>query len=288
MRQTTLARISLVPGTAWLVCLFVAPWAVVVAVSLASTNILGLPVYGYHTQAYHEILQPAIFGIFLRSLTYAAMATAVCLVFGYTTAYTVARYGGRHRHFIILLTILPWFVDYLIRIYSWIQIVGQGGILSSVAKAVGVHGDIDLLGHAYTVVGGLAYSFLPYMILAVYVSVEQLDTAVLEAGRDLYGSAWATFVHVTIPCTIPGILSGSILVFLPAIGDFATAQLLGSPNQYMVGNIIANDASTPGGLPISAGLTVLLIGVLGLAALTYRAAGRPLIRSGLMSRADTA
>ncbi len=286
MRQTILARVSLIPGTIWLLALFVAPWAVVVAVSLATTNLVGLPVYGLHGQTYQQIVQPDILDVFGRSISYAAMATVVCLVLGYTTAYTVARYGGRYRHFLILLVLVPWFVDYLIRIYSWIEIVGQGGVLNSLAHALGVHASVDLLGHQYTVIGGLAYNFLPYMILAVYVSVEQLDTSVLEAGRDLYGSAWATFVHVTVPCTLPGILSGSVLVFLPAVGDFATAQLLGSPDQYMIGNIISNDASTPGGLPISAGLTVLLIGVLGVAALAYLAAARPLRRSGVMTRAS--
>ena len=193
--------------------------------------------------------------------------------------------GGRYRHLIILLALVPWLVDYLVRIYSWIQILGQGGVLNSLVHALGGNVNVDLLGHTYTVIGGLAYSYLPYMILAVYVSVEQLDDSVLEAGRDLYGSSRAVFTHVTLPCTLPGVLSGCLLVFLPAIGDFATAQLLGSPDQYMVGNIISNDASTPGGLPISAGLTVLLIGVLGVVALAYMAAARPLVRSGVMNRA---
>jgi spermidine/putrescine transport system permease protein len=285
MKQTTLARISLLPGTLWLIVLFIAPWAVVVAVSLATTNILGLPVYGTHFGNYSQIVQPQVLGVFGRSLSYAAIATAVCLLLGYTTAYTVARYGGRYRHLIILLALVPWLVDYLVRIYSWIQILGQGGVLNSLVHALGGNVNVDLLGHTYTVIGGLAYSYLPYMILAVYVSVEQLDDSVLEAGRDLYGSSRAVFTHVTLPCTLPGVLSGCLLVFLPAIGDFATAQLLGSPDQYMVGNIISNDASTPGGLPISAGLTVLLIGVLGVVALAYMAAARPLVRSGVMNRA---
>ena len=285
MKQTTLARISLLPGTLWLLALFVAPWAVVVAVSLATTNILGLPVYGANFSNYSQILQPDILGIFGRSLEYAALATVVCAVLGYATAYTVARYGGRYRHLIILLVLVPWLVDYLVRIYSWIQIVGQGGVLNSLVHALGADVNVNLLGHTYTVVGGLVYSYLPYMVLAVYVSVEQLDVSLIEAGRDLYGSAASTFAHVTLPCTLPGLLSGSMLVFLPAIGDFATAQLLGSPNQYMVGNIIAGDASTPGGLPISAGLTVLLIAVLGIAALAYMAAARPLVRKGVMDSA---
>jgi spermidine/putrescine transport system permease protein len=285
MKQTTLARISLLPGTLWLLLLFVAPWVVVVAVSLATTNILGLPVYGSNWSNYSQLFQPEVLGVFWRSLLYAAIATAICLVLGYVTAYTVARYGGRRRHLIILIVLIPWLVDYLVRIYSWIQIVGQGGLLNSLTHALGVSGNVNLLGHAYTVVGGLVYDYLPYMVLAVYVSVEQLDGSLLEAGRDLYGSAAATFAHVTLPLTLPGVLSGCMLVFLPAIGDFATAQLLGSPNQYMIGNIISNDAGTPGGLPISAGLTVLLIALLGILSLGYMAASRSLARQGVTAGA---
>ena len=286
MKQTTLARISLLPGTLWLLLLFVAPWIVVVAVSLATTNILGLPIYGLNWGNYSQLFQADVLGVFWRSLLYAAVATAICLVLGYTTAYTVARYGGRRRHLLILLVLIPWLVDYLVRIYSWIQIVGQGGLLNSLVHALGMTGDVDLLGHTSTVIGGLVYNYLPYMVLACYVSVEQLETSLIEAGRDLYGTAASTFAHVTLPLTLPGILSGSMLVFLPAIGDFATAQLLGSPDQYMVGNIIANDAGTPGGLPISAGLTVLLIALLGILALGYLAASRPLARTGMVNRAD--
>lgn len=285
MKQTTLARISLLPGTLWLALLFVAPWVVVVAVSLATTNILGLPVYGANWGNYSQLFQPEVLGVFWRSLLYAAATTAICLLAGYATAYTVARYGGRRRHLLILIVLIPWLVDYLVRIYSWIQIVGQGGLLNSLVHALGGPGGVDLLGHSYTVIGGLVYSYLPYMVLAVYVSVEQLDGSLIEAGRDLYGSAAATFAHVTLPLTLPGILSGCMLVFLPAIGDFATAQLLGSPNQYMIGNIIANDAGTPGGLPISAGLTVLLIALLGILALGYMAASRPLAQRGVTAGA---
>src|ERR1700742_54978 len=168
MKQTTLARISLLPGTLWLIVLFIAPWAVVVAVSLATTNILGLPVYGTHFGNYSQIVQPRVLGVFGRSLSYAAIATAVCLLLRYTNAYTVARYGGRYRHLIILLALVPWLVDYLVRIYSWIQILGQGGVLNSLVHALGGNINVDLLGHTYTVIGGLAYSYLPYMILAVY------------------------------------------------------------------------------------------------------------------------
>jgi spermidine/putrescine transport system permease protein len=132
-----------------------------------------------------------------------------------------------------------------------------------------------VIGHSYTVIGALVYNFLPYMILALYVSIDQLDGSLIEAGRDLYGGPVVTLFRVTIPNTLPGIGSGCLLVFLPALGDFATAQLLGSPSQYMIGNVISGQVTTPGALPIGAGLTVLLVGVLALVALLGRAGTLP-------------
>ncbi|TQS44783.1 ABC transporter permease [Cryptosporangium phraense] len=270
MKQKTLARLSLLPGSAWLIALFVAPFGVVLAVSLATTDIIGRPIYGWHTDAYRLVVDGGFLTVFARSLGYAAATTAICLVFGYLAAYTVARYGGRYRNALLLLVLVPWFVDYLIRIYSWIQLVGNGGVLSSVLGR-----NADLLGHSYTVIGGLVYNFLPYMILALYVSIDQLDASVIEAGRDLYGGPVATMFRVTIPCTLPGIGSGCLLVFLPAMGDFATSQLLGSPDQYMIGNIIAGQAQTAGALPVGAALTVLLVGLLALIALLGAAVSIP-------------
>lgn len=274
-RERTIARLAVLPGAGWLLALFVAPFVLVLAVSVATTDIVGRPVYGWHLEAYRLIFSNDFVVTFGRSIGYAAATTVVCLVLGYLVAYTVARYGGRYRSAIILLALLPWFVDYLIRIYSWIQIVGNGGVLNSVAHALGVDRNIDLLGHTPTVIGGLVYNFLPYMILALYTSIDQLDARVIEAGRDLYSSPVTTLLRVTIPCTLPGILSGCLLVFLPAVGDFATAQLLGSPDQYMIGNIIYTQVQTPGALPVGAGLTVLLVTLLAVLALAGAAVSTP-------------
>lgn len=275
MRQKALARLSLLPGSAWLLALFVAPFVLVLMVSVATTNAVSQPVYGWNLGTYQLIFGSNLGAVFLRSLAYAAVTTAICLVVGYTTAYTVARYGGHRKNMLLLLILIPWFVDYLIRIYSWIQIVGQAGVLDSILSALGLPHDLNLLQHGYTVVGGLVYNFLPYMVLALYVSIDQLDGALIEAGRDLYGGSFATLVHVTVPCTLPGSASGCLLVFLPSIGDFATAQLLGSPDQYMIGNIIFNEVETPGGLPIGAGLTVVLVALLALLALLGIAVSSP-------------
>jgi spermidine/putrescine transport system permease protein len=238
----------------------------IIAVSFASSDILGQPVFGFRLDAYRLIFETGLEAPFFRSIGYALATTAICLVLGYVVAYTLARFGGRYRNVFLLLALVPWFVDYLVRIYSWIQLVGDNGLLTSVLHFFGGTGTVDLLGHSYSVIGGLVYNFLPYMILALYVSIDQIDSSLIEAGRDLYGSPIVTLVTVTIPNTLPGILSGCLLVFMPAIGDFATAQLLGSPQQYMIGNLISSELQTPGALPIGSALSAILLAFLGIVA----------------------
>jgi spermidine/putrescine transport system permease protein len=257
--QRLFARLAVIPGLTWLVLLFLVPFALLLATSFATTNILGQPVYQWTTSSWTLALESGFLPTFVRSIWYAAAATAICLVLGYTVAYTVARYGGRYRSALILIVLVPWFVDYLIRIYSWIQLIGPGGTMQGLSHALGFGGQIDLLGHSYTVVGGLAYNFMPYMILSLYFSIDQLDGKLIEAGQDLYGSPWMTLLKVTVPCTLPGIISGCMLVFLPSVGDYATAQLLGAPDQYMIGNIISSETQTTGALPVAAAITVMLV-----------------------------
>jgi spermidine/putrescine transport system permease protein len=265
VREKTLARLLLIPGTIWLLLLFVVPLGLAVVVSFATTDIVGMPVYSFHPENYHLVFNPLFARVFLRSLFYAGSATVICLVLGYSTAYTAARFGGRYRNLIILLILLPFFVDYLVRIYSWIVILGTGGVIPSLLKTVGVggHFGLTLTGNSYAVILGLVYNLIPLMILPLYVSIERMDPALIEAGKDLYGTPRSTFFHVTLRYTVPGIASGCLLVFLPATGDFATAQLLGGPQQYMIGNLIQGRLSIYGGLPLGAGLTVVLICVLG-------------------------
>lgn len=271
MREKTLARLLLVPGTIWLFLLFITPLGLTVLISVARTDIVGMPVYGFHFDNYRDVFDPLFIRVFARSLLYAGSATLICLLIGYATAYTAARFGGRYRHAVIVIVLLPFFVDYLVRIYAWIVILGSGGLLPSLLKAIGIGGPfgLTLTGNAYAVIVGLVYSFLPLMILPLYVSIERMDSAVIEAGKDLYGTPYSTFFHVTLRYTVPGIASGCLLVFLPAVGDFATAQLLGGAAQYMVGNLIQGRLATYGGLPMGAGLAVVLIGVLAVVITAY-------------------
>jgi len=264
-------RLLLAPGALWLVLLFVAPFGVVIAVSLGTTDILGKPVFGWYPENYQQVFDPLFVPVFVRSALFAVATTVLCLLVGYPVAYTIARYGGRYRNLLIVLIILPWFADYLVRIYSWIVILGDQGVVNGILLAIGFHGSppITFLNTPFSVVGGLVYDFLPFMILPIYAALERMNPSLIEAGKDLYGTPLQTFLHVTWPATIQGVIAGSVLVGLPAVGDFATAQLLGGPNQYMIGNLIQDQFTGGGYWPFGAALTIVLMVLLSFLMVFY-------------------
>jgi spermidine/putrescine transport system permease protein len=273
-----LFRIFLLPGALWLLALFIIPFGIVIAVSLGTTNIVGYPVYGWHPGNYGMVFQPLFVPVLLRSVAFAVATTILCLIIGYPVAYTVARFGGRFKNLLIALLVLPWFVDYLVRIYAWVVILGNQGLVNGILAKLGIHGSppVQFINTPYAVVGGLVYDYLPFMIFPLYAALEQMNPQVIEAGKDLYGTPPRTFWHVTWPSSMQGVLAGCVLVLLPAIGDFATAQLLGGPDTYMVGNLISDQmVEITGAWPFGAALTVVLMAVLSISMIVYvRSASR--------------
>ncbi len=271
-------RLLLLPGALWLVLLFVAPFGIVIAVSLGTTDILGRPIYGFYIDNYQQVLDPLFIPVIVRSIVFALTTTVLCLVIGYPVAYMIARYGGRFRSLLVVLIILPWFADYLVRIYAWIVILGNEGIVNGFLRAFGMTGNppIIFLNTPFAVVGGLVYDFLPFMILPIYAALDRMDPSLIEAGKDLYGTPFQTFLNVTWPATIQGVVAGAVLVGLPAVGDFATAQILGGPNTYMIGNLIQDQFTNGGFWPFGAALTIVLMAGLSLLMIFYlRSASRP-------------
>jgi spermidine/putrescine transport system permease protein len=278
MTANRLWRLFLLPGSLWLVLLFVAPFGVVVAVSLGTTDFIGRVQFGWHPENYLSILDPLYGPLLVRSAFYAVSTTLLCLAIGYPVAYMIARFGGRFRNLLVILIILPWFADYLVRIYAWFVILGDEGILNGLLHAAGLPGNppILFLNTPFAVVGGLVYDYLPFMILPIYASLERMDPSLIEAGKDLYGSPAQTFLHVTWPATIQGVIAGAVLVALPAVGDFATAQILGGPNTFMIGNLIQDQFTGAGDWPTGAALTIGLMVLLSLTMVVYmRFASRP-------------
>jgi spermidine/putrescine transport system permease protein len=256
--------VSLAPGAAWLLVFFLVPVGLILAMSFGTTDIVGRPVYGWNPENYRQVLQPIFIPMLARSIGYALVVTVLCFAAGLPVAYTIAIYGGRYRTAIVLLFVLPWLVDYLVRIYAWVQLLSGSGLIVRILEAVGFQFDrgFQLIGNPGAVLVGLTYHNLPLMILPLFVAVDQLDRNLIFAAQDLNANPRQAFRRVTIPSILPGILAGAFLVFLSTVGDFANADLLGGPNDTMIGNLIQLEFAGGASLPIGAGLTAVLMGLM--------------------------
>jgi spermidine/putrescine transport system permease protein len=268
--ENRFASAFLVAPGLWLVLLFVVPLVLLLAISFGSTDDLGQAVYGWYPENYSRVFDPAFVPVLLRSVGFALATVVLCLLIGYPVAYYIAIFGGRWKNVLLALVVLPFFVNYLVRTYAWIAMLGDDGLVNGL-----IGGDLRFLNTPYAVIGGLVYGFLAFMILPVYASLDRMDPALIEAGKDLYGRPWQTFRHVTLPHTMQGVLAGSVLVFLPAVGDFVSASLLGGPDEVMIGNLIQQQFQASDNWPFGAALTVVMMAFLLIWMLLYlRAAAR--------------
>ena len=258
-RRQLLPWLFLGPGLLWLVVFFAVPLVNQLNVSLQT----GDPETGYafswafstYTNAisdYHEQ--------FLRSIGYSATATVLCFAIGFPLAYFIAFKAGRFKNLLLLLVILPFFVSYVLRTVSWQLILADNGWVADRLRDVGLLGaDGRLLATRTAVIAGITYNFLPFMALPLYVSLEKIDKRLIEAATDLYASRGTAFRKVTLPLALPGIFAGSLLTFIPACGDFINAALLGTPNQFMIGNVIQSKFITILDYPTAAALSFILM-----------------------------
>ncbi|HEX2409543.1 MAG TPA: ABC transporter permease [Solirubrobacteraceae bacterium] len=266
-RRTLLPWIFLGPGLAWLIVFFAIPLVNQLNVSLQT----GDPETGYTFTWAFSTYADAVSEYstqFLRSIGYAATATVLCLVIAFPLAYFIAFKAGRWRSFMLLLIILPFFVSYVLRTVSWQLILADDGFVVDTLKTVGLVGDDGrLLATRTAVIAGITYNFLPFMALPLYVSLEKIDKRLIEAATDLYASRATAFRKVTLPLALPGIFAGSLLTFIPACGDFINAALLGTPRQFMIGNVIQSKYLVIQDYPEAAALsfilmTFILVGIL--------------------------
>ncbi|MGB3485573.1 MAG: ABC transporter permease [Mycobacterium sp.] len=274
-------RWSLLPGSVWMTCFYLIPLALIVAASIATPDMIGRPIYGWYTDNFTMVFQSTYLPVVLRTFGYATIATALCLLIGYPCAYAISRYGGRAKPILLLAILVPWLADYLVRIYAWVQLLGRDGPANALLTRLGL-GPVNLIGNVYALNLGLVYSFLPFMILAVFLAVERMDWRLVEAAHDLHAGPVRAFTTIVVPRTAGGIAAGCQLVFLLSLGDFAVAQFLGG-STYMMGNLIRDQLATAGSLPFGAALTVtLLTGMLAFIVLVALAAKttRTLVRRG--------
>jgi spermidine/putrescine transport system permease protein len=247
----------LVPGGLWLVLLFAIPLGIVLAISFGTTDDLGNTLYGWYPENYEQVFDPVFLPVLARSVGFALATVALCLLIGYPVAYYIAIFGGRWKHVLVAMVVLPFFVNYLVRTYAWIAMLGDEGVVNG---AIGA--DIKFINTPWAVIGGLVYGYLVFMILPLYAALDRMDPSLIEAGKDLYGGPRETFRNVTLPHTFQGVLAGTVLVFLPAVGDFVAAQLLGGPDSYMVGNLIQQQFFAAENWPFGAALTTVLMAFL--------------------------
>jgi spermidine/putrescine transport system permease protein len=234
----TVPYLLLAPGLAWLALFFVVPIYYLASTSLQTGSID----IGYTMTWAWSNYRDAITTYdehFVRSLKYASLATIAALLISYPLAYFIAFRGGRWKNLLLLLVIAPFFVTYLIRTLAWQTILTDDGLVADVLRSVGLLADDGrLLATPIAVVAGITYNFLPFMALPLYVSLEQIDGRLVEAANDLYASRVQSFLRVTLPLSLPGVFAGTLLTFIPAMGDFVNAELLGTPRQAMIGNVI--------------------------------------------------
>jgi putrescine transport system permease protein len=257
----------------WLALFFLLPLLIVVKISLAESTI-GIPPYtppfandGSGFKLHATLANFALIAgddlylrAYLGSLGNAALATALCLVIGYPVAYAIARSQGSQRRLLLFLVMLPFWTSFLIRVYAWIAILEPNGLVNQALSALGlIAAPLPLLNNQFSVELGLVYSYLPFMILPLYGSLSRLDRSLIEAAADLGARPLRTFLGVTLPLTLPGIAAGSLLVLIPAIGEFVIPDLLGGPDTLMIGKVLWDEFFNNRDWPVAAAVAVVLV-----------------------------
>jgi spermidine/putrescine transport system permease protein len=278
----------LAPGLLWLVIFYVIPAIQMFTYSISEGTLETGFSMTFTADAYAKAIGQ--FGKqFLNSILFGGAATLLTLAIGFPVAYTIAFRGGRYKNLILFLVIAPFFTSFLIRTISWKILLGdEGPLLAPLRHGFGlIDANIPLLGHGAVIdgrfsvlntavaqVAGLTYNFLPFMILPLYVALEKIDPRLIEAAEDLYANRAAAFRRVTLPLALPGVFAGSLLTFIPAMGDYINAELLGNPGTRMIGNVIQNRLLLQNDYPVGSALSfILMAGILVAVAVYARLLG---------------
>ncbi len=259
-RERTALNVLLSPSVFWLTIFFMIPLAVILAYGFIDRGTYGGIVWKFQLDNYIRFADPLYIKIFGRSLGIAVITTISSLILGYPVAYWLAKRPARSRNAFLLLMMLPYWTNFVIRTYAWRFILYREGILNQALMAIGlINEPLTLLYTNKAVVLGLVYAWVVGMILPCYASLVGLDQSLLEAAQDLYANSVRTFLKVTLPLTIPGIVSGSILVFVPSFGAFVTPDLLGGGKADMIGNLIQQQFGSAGDWPFGAAISTILM-----------------------------
>jgi spermidine/putrescine transport system permease protein len=274
LRKAGLPYLLLLPGLGWLAIFFAVPLCYMAFESLKAGTLETGYLFDWNFSNYTNAISD-FSEQFVRSFEYAGLATLFALLIGYPLAYVIAFRGERWRNALLLAVIAPFFITYLIRTLSWETILSDDGLVVDTLRTLGIVSEGGrVLDTTASVIAGLTYNFLPFMILPLYASIERIDHRLLEAGYDLYGRRRDVFLRVTLPLSMPGVVAGTLLTFIPAAGDFINAELLGTPNQYMIGNVIQSRFLELNDYPTAAALSFILMGIMLIVVLVWaRVAG---------------
>lgn len=262
LKSRTIPMLVMVsPVTLWLIFLIALPLAYVLVISFCTTdpdthNIQ----WGFSLQNYIQLFDPLYLGIYANSLLIAAVSTVICILLGYPFAYSMANAGRFRKTIMMVLLMLPFWTNSLIRIYGWRTILGTGGVLNGILQGIGlIQQPLDILYTPGAVILGMVYTLFPFMVLPIFTSIDKLDRTLLEAASDLGAKRWRAFWHVTLPLTASGIFAGSIMVFIPVLGFFFVADLMGGGTNQMIGNLIERQFKGAYNWPLGAALSIVLI-----------------------------
>jgi len=257
------------PGTFWLLVFFLVPILIMFVYSLMPRGIYGGVEPGFTLEHYRRFFDPLYLDILQRTFVWSVACTVICLLLGYPVAYTIAR-GGKWKNMLMFLVVLPFWTSFLVRTFAMIFLLRDTGLINNWLLKLGVIQEpITMLYTPFAVMAGLVYGFLPFMILPIYASLEKLDLSLLEAAEVLGAKPAERFRRVTLPLSMPGVVAGCLLVFIPALGSFLTSDLLGGAKQMMIGNLVQNQFSAARNWPFGSAASFIVMALVLVAVMAY-------------------
>jgi spermidine/putrescine transport system permease protein len=261
------------PSFAYMIVFFAVPLVIVLVYSFATRTSTGsTSLSDWNLEAYRKLGEPIVRNVVVRSVVLAVITTVLCLVIAYPFAYFCATRSAMVRNLLLVAVMIPFWTNFLVRNYAWRLLLSSGGPVSSFTESIGL-GPTEILFTKTAVVIGLVYAYLPFMILPLFASIDRLDWRLVEASRDLYASGPASFRRVVLPLTMPGVIAGSILVFVPSMGAYVTPELLGGGKETLLGSYIVTQFLTARNWPVGASLSFVLMAVMLVSTIIYFRAG---------------
>ncbi len=258
------------PGLLWMGLFFFLPLVLVFIISFLTRGTYGGFEWTWSLANYGTLLDPLYLWIYGRSFVLATATTAVCLVLGYPLAYYISRAPSRWQPIWLVLVMIPFWTNFLVRTYAWIFILRTEGLMNTLLSELGLISEpIEILYTNIAVLIGLVYGYLPFMVLPLYAAIERLDPLLVDAAADLYAPGWSRFWRVILPLTKPGVIAGCLLVFIPSVGAFITPDLLGGAKTMMVGNLIQHEYLVVRDWPFGSAVSFVLMAIVLLGAMTY-------------------